>query len=286
MMEQYNYTKQLEGEAVNLNERIGNAYSDVKKVLWIILVPIFLDMVSLLTYIYFLKGEYIGINKLFILKLGAISAPPNASYIIENFPSVFLSYSSSYGTSGLIMTFSVFNVFLALSFSLIQSFLKSGYMGCLEAAGRERVKPLESFSLANKNWFKYFILQLVNCVFLFMMISNRSFIIISFIVSMLLFYTQYSIVVEEGSLLKNIKNSMHTLGKYLMKTTGICIYYGFLMSLTSPLVFPISRLGYGGLIIAMVIVNYFGMSVNKAILELYRDMSGEEPAIPEAGVLD
>lgn len=271
---------------MNLGARLARAYGDVKKVLWIIIVPIFLDMMGLLTYIYFLKGEYIGINKFFILKLGAISAPPSASYIIENFPSIFLSYNSSYGPSGLIMTFSVFNVFLALSFSLIQSFLKSGYMGCLEAAGRERVKPLEFFSLANKNWFKYFILQLVNCVFLFMMIINPSFIIISIIASILLFYAQYAIVVEEGSLLKNIKNSMNILGRYIMETIKICIYYGFLMSLTSPLVFPISRMGYGGLIIAMVIINYFGMSVNKAILELYRDTFVGEHAIPEAEALE
>ena len=238
-------------------------------------------MVGLLTYIYFLKGVYIGVNNFFILKLGAISAPPSISYIIENFPTILFSYSSNNGASGLIMAFSVFNVFLALSFSLIQSFLKSGYMGCLEAAGRERVKPLEFISLANKNWFKYFILQLVNCVLLFMMIRNHSFIIVSIIVSILLFYIQYSIVVEEGSLLKNIRNSMNVLGKYLMKTIGVGLYYGFLISLTSPLIFPISRLGYGGLIIAMVIVNYFGMSVNKAILELYRDMSGEGLEIPE-----
>jgi hypothetical protein len=54
------------------------------------------------------------------------------------------------------------------------------------------------------------------------------------------------------------------------------------MSLTSPIVLSISNLGYAGIIIAMVIVNYFGMWINKAVLKLYRDMSYEELTICEA----
>ncbi|WP_459195849.1 hypothetical protein [Wukongibacter baidiensis] len=260
---------------MKLFDMLIEGYKKIIKIIWVALIPIGMDLVSYLLYINTFNLPYNGIDKSFVLKLGIIQAPPTAKFILEDFPTVLYSYNSDYGMTGIVSELTVFNCFLLLTIVLIHAFLTSGYMGCLERAGIERVTPISFFSLGNKNWFKYFILNLVYCIsFLlcFIGIIPKGLLLFLFFI----IFMEYAIVVDDLPINESFSKALRIFVNNIILVIRMGICYGLVFSLASIILLPLSRSGTIGIITVISAVNILGIGVNKAVLEVYRKISFED----------
>lgn len=261
---------------MNLKSKLVNGYKEALKTVWILVIPVLIDLSGFFVNSNLLKRQYHGINDIFTIKLGVISAPPSVQYILENFPTILYSYNTKYGVSGIITEMNLFNLFISLSVISIISFLKSGYMGCIEKSGRDKVALLDLFVLGNKNWFKYFVLMLIYNIpmfFLFFTDKIPGLLFVMFFVFVAIYYVQYSIVVDDISLRENFSKGTSVLFDNFGLTVKMAIIYGLALSPVSILIFPLSRIGTPGIGISIIIVSILGLGVNKAVIEIYRELS-------------
>lgn len=243
------------------------------KILWIILVPILLDLVSLFSWEKIFHTMYNPAEKLFLIKLGFIDAPPSVQFLLEDFPSPLLKYVSS-GMTGIINGFSPFNVALLITIMLVRSFISSGYMSIIGTSPPEKIKVREFFIRGNKNWPKFFVLGCLSWIPMLLAIFNKDFMFLSFI-SVIFVYVKYSFVIDEVGILENFKLGILFLFKNFGLTIKMALYFGLIFSLISSVVLPIARFGNIGVIIDIVICGYLGACVNRAVMEIYR-CNGEE----------
>lgn len=250
-------------------------YRKIIKIIWIALIPIGINLVSYMLYINSFNLSYRGVDKSFVLKLGIMQAPPSVKFILEDFPTLLYSYNSEYGMTGIASELNMFNCFLLLTIILIQSFLTSGYMGCIERAGIERVTPISFFTLGNKNWFKYFVLSLVYHVPMLLCLTGimpRG--LLFFLVFTM--FIEYTIVVDNLPIKQTFSKGLRIFVNNIILVIKMAVCYGLIFSLTSIILLPLSRSGVMGIIIVITVVNILGIGVNKAVLEIYRKISFED----------
>lgn len=151
-------------------------------------------------------------------------------------------------------------------------------MGCIEKSGREEVRLADFFVLGNKNWFKFFILEIITITPLLLMFKSNGYFYLAMFTT-IIFYVKYSIVVDGGNLGRNLSRGISLLFDNLGLTIKMALYYGFLLSLVSFIVFPLSTSGSKGIIISIIIIDLLGVVFNKAALEVYRGIVNGEAEI-------
>lgn len=254
---------------MSLGEMFSSSRKFINKFFWIILIPIALDLCQLFAHEYFFKAEYIPIKRLFSIKLGIISSPPSVNFILEDFPPVLFQYNNN-GLKGIIHEVSLFNVFFMLSITLITSFIQSGYLSVLGIEEEGKISIKDFFTMGNKNWFKFFVIQLVQYIPVILILYAREFIVLGFLF-ILFFYVQYSIVVDKGKISDNFLKGMSFLFSNLGLTIKMALYFGFIFSLLSILVYILTSFSTVGIIIDIIIIAYFGAVVNKTVLKVYTE---------------
>lgn len=255
---------------MNLNEKLSFAFKEVNKKILIVLIPIILDLINYFSCISILKTTYKPPNKIFIFKFGVISAPPSINYILENFPSVFFNYNTSYGNTGLLCRVTYFTFLAAILYTLIASFVKSLYMSYLEKNSEEKLKLITLLVEGNKNWGRYFILSALDTAVILLCFQSSGFLLL-YIPLIFLYYVQYSIVVDKELTFKeNFSKGANVLFGNMKLSLKMAIGYGLLLSLLSFLIFPLCHSGIDGIIFSIVLLSYFGTIINKAVLEIYR----------------
>jgi len=255
---------------MDLNEKLSFAYKEINRKMLIILIPIILDIINYYSYLSILKNNYSPPNKFFLFKFGVISAPPSINYILENFPSVFFNFNTSYGNTGLLCRITYFTFLVSILYTLIAAFVKSFYMSYLEKLPEEKPTLIALLIEGNKNWPKYFILSMLNTTVILLSFNSSEFLFL-FLPLILLYYVQYSIVVDKELTFKeNLSKSINVLLGNLKTSLIMAIWYGVLLSLLSFFIFPLCHRGTGGIIISIVLLSYFGTVINKAVLEVYR----------------
>lgn len=259
---------------MRISERFRESFRFITyKILWIILFPILLDLVSLFIWEKIFHTMYNPAEKLFLIKLGFIGAPPSVQFLLEDFPSPLLKYDSS-GMTGIINGLTLFNVALLITIMLIISFINSGYMSIIGTSSSEKIKVREFFIKGNKRWHKFFILGCLSWIPMLITIFNRDFMFLSFI-SVIFVYVKYSFVIDEVGILENFKLGILFLFKNFGLTIKMALYFGLIFSLISLVVLPIARFGNIGVVIDIVICAYLGACVNRAVMDIYR-YTGEE----------
>jgi len=88
-----------------------------------------------------------------------------------------------------------------------------------------------------------------------------------------LVYVKYSIVVDKVSLIDNFKLGISFLFKNLGLTIKMAFSFGVLFSLVGICIHPLATIGFNGIVIGAIITAYFGAVINKAVLEIYREVS-------------
>jgi len=254
---------------------LGNMFSSgikfINKLLWIILIPIALDLWQLFAHQYFFKTDYSPIKRLFSLKVGIISSPPSINFILEDFPPVLFQYNSN-GLKGIIHEVSLFNVFFMLTIILITSFIHSGYLSVLGVKAEGKISIKDFFIMGNRNWFKFFILHLIQYIPVILILFAKEFIVLGFIF-VLFFYVQYSIVVDAGKISENFIKGMSFLFSNLGLTIKMALYFGFIFSLLSILIYLLTSFSTIGIVLDIIIIAYFGAAVNRAVLQIYTEKS-------------
>jgi len=99
---------------MSITDKLNEQFQAIHKVIWIIFLPLVLDIGELSLFERIFKSEYEPITKLFNLKLGFISAPPSIRYILEDFPSLIFQYSLS-AFRGVINQINLTNILLLLT---------------------------------------------------------------------------------------------------------------------------------------------------------------------------
>lgn len=253
---------------MSISERFSSGCRFViGKILWIIVIPIILDLINLLTFEKAYHTVYNPVQKLFMIKLGFIGAPPSVRYILEDFPSPLFKYDNN-GISGLLNRFSLFNAALFITVLLVTSFLQSGYMSIVGTSIEEKVGIRDFFIKGNRRWHKFFLLDCITWFPIILVLFNRNFIFLSFI-SVIFVYVEYSFVTDEVSVLQNFKLGIAFLFNNLGLSVKMALYFGLIFSLLSLVVFPLGRMGITGIIIDIAICAYFGAVTNRAVLEVY-----------------
>ncbi|KOA18847.1 hypothetical protein CLHOM_27860 [Clostridium homopropionicum DSM 5847] len=254
-----------------LGDMFSSGRKFINKFLWIILIPIALDLWQLFAHEYFFKTNYIPIKRLFSLKLGIISSPPSVNFILEDFPPVLLQYNSN-GLKGIIYEVSLFNVFFMITIILITSFINSGYLSVLGGKEEGKIFIKDFFIMGNKNWFKFFVLHLIQYIPVILILFAKEFMVLG-LLFILFFYVQYSIVIDEGRISENFIKGMSFLSNNLRLTIKMALYFGFIFSLLSILVYVLTSFSTVGIVLDIIIVAYFGAVVNRAILQVYTEKS-------------
>lgn len=257
---------------MSITEKFKQSFKSIKKLILLALIPVGLDIFNLVLFENIFKTAYIPMNRSFVFKLGVISTPPSVKYILEDFPSAVFTYNSNTGFTGIISSISLLNIFLILVFFLITSFITSGYLVCLEKAGRENIRIKDFFIEGNKYWFKIFILNLINIIPLMLMFIDISFIMVSFLF-VILYYVKFAVVVDKDTLKNNFRKGINIFMENLWITVKLALYCGFIFVFLSIIMFMLARLGKIGIIIDIFITSYLGMAFNKCALEIYRDKS-------------
>lgn len=81
---------------MNIAERFSSGFRFItSKLLWIIIIPIALDLANLFSWEKVYHTVYNPVQKLFLIKLGFIGAPPSVSYLFEDFPTPLFKYDSN-----------------------------------------------------------------------------------------------------------------------------------------------------------------------------------------------
>lgn len=238
------------------------------RVLWIIFIPIGIDLANLLSWEKLYHSTYHPVQKFFMIKLGFMGVPPSVNFILEDFPSVLFKYDSNNGFSGIINRISLFNITLFITVTLIVSFLNSGYMSIVSTSYAEKVRIKDFFIKGNRKWHKFFLLECMTGLPITLAIFNKSFIFLYF-VSVVFVYVKYSFITDEVSVFQNFKLGIMFLFNNMGLTLKMALYFGVIFSLISLIAFPMLNFGRIGIIIDTVIYAYLGASTNRAVLEIY-----------------
>ncbi|KGK91097.1 hypothetical protein DP73_05525 [Desulfosporosinus sp. HMP52] len=258
-----------------MTDKLNEQFQAIHKVIWIILLPVVLDIGELSLFERILKSEYQPISRLFNLKIGFISAPPSIRYILEDFPSLIFQYNYSSPFQGIINQVNLTNMLLLLSIVLVTSFLNSGYMSVIGQAGYKRVTVKDFFRDGNKLWFRFFILALLEVIPFLLILIKREFGYFS-LGYVALVYVKYSMVVDQVSIRNNFKLGISFLFKNLGLTIKLAFSFGILFSLVGISIHPLAAMGFYGIVIGAIITAYFGAVINKAVLEIYREVSEKQ----------
>ncbi|MBM7868656.1 hypothetical protein JOC70_000125 [Clostridium pascui] len=253
---------------MELGDRFRSGREFINKFLWIIGIPIFLNLTQLFSYQFIYKTNYLPITKLFTIKIGIIPAPPSVSFLLEDFPSPLFQYNNIRGLRGIIYEFNLFNVFLMITFILITSFISSGYFSVISAKEESRPGIRDFFINGNENWYKFFILHIIEFIPFALGIVNKRFAFLA-IMNFIFMYVEYSIAVDGGRLNDNFKKGISFLFNNLGLTIKMAFYYGVIFSLLNIVVYLLGSLGTLGVITDIIILAYFGAIVNRAVLEVY-----------------
>lgn len=256
---------------MELGDRFRSGREFINKFLWIIGIPIVLNLIQLFSYQFIYKTSYLPITKLFTIKIGIIPAPPSVSFLLEDFPSPLFQYNSISGLKGIIYEFNLFNVFLMITFILITSFISSGYFSVISAKEESRPGIRDFFINGNENWYKFFILHIIEFMPFAFGIVNKNFAFLA-LINVIFMYVDYSIAADGGKLMDNFKKGISFLFNNLGLTIKMAFYYGMIFSLLSIVIYFLGGLGTIGIIIDIIIVSYFGAIVNRSILEVYTFM--------------
>ncbi len=258
-----------------ITEKLMEQFKAIHKVIWIILLPVILDIGELSLFERIFKCKYEPVAKLFNLKIGFISAPPSIRYMLEDFPSLIYQYNSS-AFRGVINQIDLTNLLLLLSVLLVTSFLDSGYLAVISQAGHKRVTFKDFLRDGNKSWFKFFILSLLGVVPILLVLINKELGYGYFgLVFLPLVYVKYSMVVDDVSLIDNFKLGISFLFENLRLTIKMAFSFGICFSLVGICIYPLATLGFQGIVLGAIITAYFGAVINKAVLEIYREISGK-----------
>jgi hypothetical protein len=259
---------------MNLGEKLGKGMEFINKNIWIVLVPVMLDVFQLFAYQNIFKTVYVPVRKIFAIKIGFNSAPPSVQYILDDFPSVIFKYGNN-TYNGIINEFSLFNVLLIITYTLIMSFINGRYMYMIGKSEDKPVSIKEFFKPDNKLWFKFFILQIIDIYPFMLMFIKRGFISLAF-VNVIFVFVRYSFVADDAGIRDNFKNGISFLFNNLGLAIRMALYYGLLLfSILSIFIFLLTYFSTIGIIIDIIIVGYFGCIVNKAVLEVYRSTKME-----------
>jgi hypothetical protein len=253
---------------MSISERFSDGCRFIRrKVLWIILLPILLDLANLFSWEKVYHTVYNPVRKLFVFKLGFIGAPPSVNYILQDFPSPLFKYDNN-GLSGMITRFSLFNAVLFITVVLIVSFLHSGYMSVVGTSYEDKVRIRDFFIKGNRKWHKFFLLDCITWLPITLIIFNKNFIYLSFI-NVIFVYVKYSFVRDEVGVLENFRLGISFLFNNLGLTIKMVLSFGLIFSFISVVVFILGGMGKVGIIIDIIICAYFGASANRAIFEVY-----------------
>lgn len=258
---------------MNLSDRLRDAFQYTSKNLLLALIPILMDIITYFVYITVTGLDYSLQGQAFVLKFGIISAPPSVGFLLDNFPSILPKFNTNFGEIGLLNEITLFNIFVSICYILFISYMTSCYMNYLEKINRVKLNIIDFFKEGNANWFSYFILGLLNFVVLILCKIDSVFSLL-LLPLILLYYVQYSIVIDNGySVLDNFITGVRVLLSNLGATIKMAICFGPLISLCGIIVFPVLSTGKLGMIIAISLVDFIGVIVNKAVLESYREFS-------------
>ncbi|QAA32454.1 hypothetical protein [Clostridium manihotivorum] len=253
---------------MNISERFRSGLKFITgKALWIISIPILLDLTNLFMKEKLYHSVYKPAEKIFLFKIGFISAPPSVAYLLEDFPTTLLKYDSN-GLTGIISRISLFNVALTITILLILSFISSGYMSVLGTSLEEKVRIKDFFVKGNKNWHKFFLLNLICFVPLILIALNEVFIVLAFI-NVIFVYVPYSFAVDDVKFLQHLKLGIRFLFINLALSIKMAIYFGLIFSFFSVFTCVFARMGTIGVIVDIIFVSYLGACTNRAILEIY-----------------
>jgi len=244
----------------------------LNKLWWAILIPIVLDIQYLFSYLFLFKTDYIGNADIFQIKLGFISSPPSLAFFFNDFYNTFFSYNDNLGHQGLLnRSLDLLFLFQLLSMVLLVSLLKSFYFCYLNEVKEDSKFSLKHIlSLTNKHWHKFLFLESIGIL---AVLYSTSVFFFYAIISIIFLYVEYSIVVDDLSLLGALKQSVKVLFSNFWRTIFLGIKLGLLMSLFSFIILEIGRQGVFGVFAAIVITAFLGMISNKVVMEVYRGFS-------------
>jgi hypothetical protein len=265
---------------MSLHTKFQEQFRPVHQVLWILLIPISLDLASYLLFERIFRTIYQPAPKFFTLKVGFFSAPPSIRFIFDDFPSL-LFQSTNGSLQGIIYRLTPFNILLLLSLTLILSFLHSTYLCVLAASGHRPLGLKACLGLGNRFWFRFFILQILVSLPFVLMLVNPGLIYLS-LLNLLLVYVQYAIVVDEGTLRDNFQQGIGFLRQNIGLTLKMALYFGLIISLLGVILNLSGSLGRTGMILAIFLVAYLGAVINKTVLEVYREKGPAGEAKREA----
>lgn len=252
---------------MQLQEKFSDGRYYINKNLWIILIPMILDIFTLLTHQYIYRVKYLPIRQIFTFKIGIISTPPSVQFILEDFPTLF-QYNS--GFRGIINELNLLNVLLAVTVLLLISFIKSGYLSILSSDSEGVMKLKDFFILGNQFWFKFLVLETLLMYPFFLMFIKRGFIYLA-IVNTIFFYVKYAIILDGGSILDNFRKGVAFFGDNIGLSIKMAFYFGFIFSLLSIVIYLMVGFEWFGILMAIILTAYFGAIMNKAVLEVYRE---------------
>lgn len=152
--------------------------------------------------------------------------------------------------------------------------MDSGYLAVISQAGYKRVTVKDFLIEGNKLWFKFFILTLLGVIPMLLVLIKKELGYGYFgLVFLLLVYVKYSIVVDDVSLIDNFKLGISFLCENLRLTIKMAFSFGILFSLVGIGIYPLATMGFKGIVMGAIVTAYFGAVINKAVLEIYREIS-------------
>jgi hypothetical protein len=259
---------------MSLTEKFMECCRYIKnKVLWIILIPAFLDTANLLGWEKMFHTSYNPIQKIFMIKLGIIGAPPSISFLFEDFPSLLFKYDSN-GYSGIVTRFSLYNAVLLVTIIMITSFINSFYMGMISTGSLEKPGLKNVLLKANRLWHKFFLMNLITTIPIILMAFSRSFIFLYFIF-IIFIYVQYSFAADDVTLMENFRRGISFLFNNLGVTIKMALVTGLAFTIFSLIAFPLLKLGNAGVIIDILICAYLGAASNRMVFEVYTASNNE-----------
>ncbi|WP_315120358.1 hypothetical protein [uncultured Clostridium sp.] len=252
---------------------VSNKYSEslgkLNKCIWVILIPILLDSLDLMFNWLIYKIKYIPTPNIFKIKIGLMHTPASVRFLLEDFPTSIFSLKNNM-VSGLLTNIDLFTICLAITVFLVISYFTGVYLVTLSKIGEEDFSLKEVFMLDNRIWRKLFLYRLITIIPIILFMIDRTFLVTAFILIFFV-YVEYSIILDKGSILTNLKKGVNFLLNNIGLTIKIAFYCGLIFSLLSVIVFPIANLGIFGIIVDIIIMAYFGTAFNKTIMEIYRN---------------
>ncbi|WP_105619333.1 hypothetical protein [Vallitalea okinawensis] len=249
-----------------------------KNILILALIPFIQNTTHLLLYQWIYDIPYIPTSNLFTIKLGWISAPPEASYLYEQFPSIFYN-----NHNGHVQT--IFQLDIALTIGiillsiLITSFIRSFYLCYLRAANIDNINLPKIFDEAYSRWFKFFLLELIIMSGFYISALTEALGLYLFVYIPLAFafcYIHYGLVLDRPMSLKDHLGSAYTVLKNnFMLTIKLGLFIGLLFSLTTPIIYILGHMDTIGIIGGIIIISILGVYANMTVLKVYDKLRKE-----------